>query len=585
MPRNITVTFGDGSSHVYNNAPDDITPDAVQARAEKEFFKTVKGIDGGKSATPATEEPKGLVDTAVDAISSIAPARNKLLKDALGGAVRGAGSVGATLLAPYDMAKDALNGKGLSLDSNRERRAGMDAGLKELGADPDSMAYGAGKLGAEIAGTAGVGGLLAKGAAAIPGVANAAPGVVNALRTSGMTTGLSPATLAGKAGDLALRTGASAAVGGASAGLVDPESAGTGALIGGAMPGVTKAFGSAGSAVGKYAAKLAQSGVPDDVAKLAVRAKELGVDIPADRLVNNRPMNALAAGLNYVPFSGRAASEDLMSSQLNKAVSNTFGQDSSNVTMALRRANDQLGMKFDQTLKNTGVNFDKQLFDDAAATYNRAEKELGSDALRPIKTALDDLFEKGQSGVIDGQAAYNIKKNLDRIGKGSSNEAFHARELKDVLMDALNRSLGPKEAAAFATTRQQYGNMRSLEKLAKNGAEGEISVARLANMKNINNESLQEIADIAAQFVKPRESQHGGAQRALVGAAAAFGGGIPATAAGIGAGRAANSVLNSQRLKNLMLGESQPQGAIGGLLKNPEALQLLTRSAPVVGAQ
>lgn len=39
MSRNITVTFDDGSTHVYQNAPDTITPDIVQKRAEAEFAK------------------------------------------------------------------------------------------------------------------------------------------------------------------------------------------------------------------------------------------------------------------------------------------------------------------------------------------------------------------------------------------------------------------------------------------------------------------------------------------------------------------------------------------------------------------
>jgi hypothetical protein len=107
-----------------------------------------------------------------------------------------------------------------------ERRNAMSDALRSMGADTDSMAFGAGKIGAEIAGTAGVGGALASGARGM----GAAPAVVNALRTGGMTTG-------GRgAADLALRTGAGAAVGGASAGLVDPSQAGTGALIGGALP-------------------------------------------------------------------------------------------------------------------------------------------------------------------------------------------------------------------------------------------------------------------------------------------------------------------------------------------------------------
>lgn len=47
MGRNVTVTFADGTSHVYNDAPDTVTPDLVQARAEKEFGKKVTGLDGG----------------------------------------------------------------------------------------------------------------------------------------------------------------------------------------------------------------------------------------------------------------------------------------------------------------------------------------------------------------------------------------------------------------------------------------------------------------------------------------------------------------------------------------------------------
>lgn len=53
MPRNITVTFDDGSKHVYRNAPDNLTPDQVTARAQKDFRKTVKALDGGRPAAPA----------------------------------------------------------------------------------------------------------------------------------------------------------------------------------------------------------------------------------------------------------------------------------------------------------------------------------------------------------------------------------------------------------------------------------------------------------------------------------------------------------------------------------------------------
>jgi hypothetical protein len=371
-----------------------------------------------------------------------------------------------------------------------------------------------------------------------------------------------------------------AGTGFAAAGLVDPGSATTGAALGTALPPVLKGVGAVGKAAG---AALRGGGVSPEVAALAQRAKELGIDVPADRLVDSKPLNALASGLNYVPFSGRAATEARMEKQLTRAATRLFGQDSDNMMGALRKASDDLGAKFDSTLKPTGVAFDKQLLDDVSRVFNTAEKELGSDALKPIASQVDDLIAKGATGTIDGQAAYNIKRTLDRIGRGRGPEAYHALELKGVLMDALNRSLGPDGAKAFATTRQQYSNMLALEKIAKNGVEGDISVARLANLTNINNKPLQEIADIAAQFVKPREGQHGAMQRGA--AALGVGGvmGIPTLAAVSGGARATNMLLNTNAARNAAL-NTQPN-ALADLLANPELQQAVLKAAPPVSAR
>ena len=424
------------------------------------------------------------------------PARQPPVQQFLGnlgaGALRGAGSIGATLLTPYDL----LRGNTKSL-GNPERRADMDAALQELGADTGSVAYGAGKLGAEVAGTLGAGGAIANTAARVPMVARNAAPVLEAVRTAGFSTGLPAATTrAGAAGNLALRATGGGVTGAASAGLVNPEDARTGGMIGAALPPALALGGKVGQAVGSGL----RGAVSPEVAALAKRAKELGIDIPADRLVDSKPLNAVAAGLNYTPFSGRAATEARMGEQLNRAASRLIGQDSPNMSQALRKAGADLGAKFDATLRQTGVAVDKQMLDDVSRVFNTAERELGSDGLKPIASQVDELMAKAQTGVIDGQAAYNIKRTLDRIGRGNRPEAYHALELKGVLMDALNRSLGPDGAKAFATTRQQYGNMLALEKLARNGVEGEISVARLANLGNINNQPLQELADIAAQF-------------------------------------------------------------------------------------
>lgn len=487
------------------------------------------------------------------------------------GLIRGAGSIGATLLAPIDIAKDAMEGKGLSLESNRARRKAMDDAFAGIGVETDSFGYGGGKLAGEIAGTAGVGPALA----GVKGVATVAPNFANALRTSGMTSGGGNVIR-----DMLTRSAGAGVTGAVSAGLVDPEQAKTGGIVGAATPGVVKALGKAGQVTGQALRKT----VSDDVAALARRAQDLGIEIPADRLVDSRPMNAVASALNYIPFSGRATAESRMNSQLNQALSRTFGQNSSNVTQALRKADQVLGGEFERVLSTNGVKVDKQMLTDIADVFNKAERELGSDALKPIASKVDELMEKASTGVIDGRAAYNIKRDLDRLGGSRQPNAWHAIELKKKLMDALDRSLGPAEAAKFAKTREQYGNMLDLEKIAKNGAEGEISAARLANMKNINNQPLQELADIAAQFVKSREGMHGAAQRAataVIGSAMAG----PAAVATAGAlGRGANSMLSSNALRNAMIGGTS-QNALWDLLSRPDVQQQLGRAVPVISAQ
>lgn len=467
------------------------------------------------------------------------------------GALKGASDIGATLLRPIDAT-------GITGTTNEQRRASLKDFFAE-NADPSSLSFKGGELASDIAGTAGVGGVLAKGAMAAGSVAPVlskyAPKLAAALESGGFRLGSAPATTtAGRVADVATRGGAGAAVGGASAALVNPEDATTGAVIGTALPGAAKVAGMAGKALA--------SEVAPEVKALYQKAKNLGINVPADRIVNSKPLNALAASLNYIPMSGRAGTEEAMVSQLNRAVSRTFGQDSDNVISSLRKAQTALGDKFETTLKGNKVAVDEQFMTDLASHVDTANKELGSEGAKIIGRQVDEILTKvGADGAIDGQTAYNIKKTLDRIGARNAPEAYYARDLKKSLMSALNRSLGEDEAKAFATVRKQYGNMLDVESIAQNGAEGGVSVGRLANLRGVNNPELKDLADIAAQFVRARESPHGAAQRVVGGLAigttsALAPGTAPMMAGGMAAGRAANAALNSGTLKNLMLGES-----------------------------
>ena len=142
------------------------------------------------------------------------------------GGVRGAGSIGATILTPYDLLAGNTSSWG-----NPERRSAMDAGLQELGADPTSLAYKTGKLGTEIAGTLPVGGLLggglAKGAAAVsPAAARAVAPLAQAIQSGGFNM---PSAGGNAALNMITRMAGGGINAAATSSLIDPETAKTAA--------------------------------------------------------------------------------------------------------------------------------------------------------------------------------------------------------------------------------------------------------------------------------------------------------------------------------------------------------------------
>ena len=178
------------------------------------------------------------------------------IKDAAGGFARSGMGVASNLMRPFEA---LIPGGNDASSGHDERMARVNQRFVGKGYDPQSMAFQGGKLAGDVAITAPLGGVLAK---AVPLVskAPAATKFANALRTGGFSTGApKAATLGGKAADMAIRSGAGGITGGAMTGLVDPESAGTGAVIGAAMPPALKAVGEAGKLAKRGASALARN--------------------------------------------------------------------------------------------------------------------------------------------------------------------------------------------------------------------------------------------------------------------------------------------------------------------------------------
>lgn len=183
-----------------------------------------------------------------------APHDKGVARSALEGAAMGVSDIGNTALnaLAYLPGKISPN----VAQWNRTRNADFDALTQE---NKDSTAFKVGRVGGNVAATLPVGGAIAQTLARVPALAAAAPALLNAVRSGGFVTG-SPAatTLAGKAADLAVRSAGGAITGGASAALTDPENAGIGAMVGGALPGYIKGMGVVGGAIESGARSVAE---------------------------------------------------------------------------------------------------------------------------------------------------------------------------------------------------------------------------------------------------------------------------------------------------------------------------------------
>lgn len=504
------------------------------------------------------------------------------LGNAAAGLVRGAGSIGATLLAPIDMASDALAGKGLSLESNRERRAGMDAGLAALGADPTSTAYQVGKVGGEIAGTAGAGGVVAN---TLGRAGAASPNLLNAIRTSGM-----------QGGSLGTRTAGGAIAGGATAGLVSPDDAGAGVGIGAALPGALQLAGRGGQALGQLIRGPQQT--PDAIAAIT-GARQAGYVIPptqANPTLVNRAMEGLAGKIT----TGQNAS---VKNQVvtNKLAAEALGLpgDTKLTPDVLTNIRQQAGQAYDaigQTgLVTPGVGYSAAL-DGIEASAKKAAQGFPNAKPSPVLELVASL----RSPTFDAASAVSKIKEL----RSAADDAFRtgntdiaraskagAKALEDALEDHLQATGQQALLDSFREGRKLIAKTYTVEK-ALNKETGTVAANKLAGELNRGkplSDELKQIAQFGARFPKAAQTteamgslpQLSPLDYAVAGGSLVGSDGNPLAALGLLARPAARATLLSRPVQNRLV---QQPNALARLLGNDAVSQLGYRSAPVLMA-
>ncbi len=453
----------------------DAAGDVEAARKLAAYIQSMPQDDAPALQQPAAREPRGFLRSA---------------GDALAGAVRGAGSIGATLLAPVDIANDALAGKGFSLESNRQRRADMDAALSTLGADTDSLAFKGGKLAGEIAGTAGAGGAVANVAgrgigAVAPSLLPKAQPLLAAIQSGGMT--------AGGAG-MGTRMAGGAIAGGVQAAMVDPSETVTGAAIGGAAPGVFKLAGKLGSGVG---AAWRSATAPEKV-KIAQRiAAQSGASV--DEVVaalSQQGPEMLPGYQRTVPQILQTPELSQLQRTLKTAGSNALG-DAERVQQEAYRAALNRVAPVDLTVNDAAARAG-----DAIKAYAVPAREAAGEKVRAAFEAVDPFNESALLLPLDDMQRASAKY----LGEGTFGTGSRAAQALDTA-----RQVGTQELPAVrATTQAAAGRGQTLEQAVRSaggikGRTGELrdlGIRQSGTTGLINNKTGQSVDLLAEEMYR-----------------------------------------------------------------------------------
>jgi hypothetical protein len=401
----------------------------------------------------------------------------------LAGAVRGAGSIGATLMAPLDAAARAA-GIENSFIGRDDRRSSMDNALKTMGADTDSFAYGAGKIGAEIAGTAGVGGQLARGLAF-------APKLASAVASGGM---LAPGA------NMATRMAGGAITGGASAALVNPDDMAMGAGVGALLPPVIKGAGILG---GKVAGKVNEAFLSDNatqarkIANIAGAKTSEEVEAIRAALATPRPSNI------GVDLTVPQILQEPGVSQLQRSLQNigdqTIGQRLTAQQRAMQDALNRVAPVGD-SVQNVAQDAGSAIRSFATGNEAQASKRVGQ-----LFESVDPFNETRFLLPIDAmqsQQAKYLGAGTFGMGDKASRALDVARGIGTETLEAVAPTKAMREQTLMQAVKQAGGiNPKSLSSM---GLSGEINDLKQMGLGRLTNASKGQSIDKLAESMHQR---------------------------------------------------------------------------------
>lgn len=486
MARDITVTFDDDSQHVYQGAPDNITPADIESRAQKDFGKKVKALDGGRRAAPEAPKtesqrpletripsnvgPKGEMVYPAPAAAPPAPEQapeKPSLMSFLTGAPRqgmpqapGMGAVGAgarAMVAPVETA--AALGTGAT--------TGFLGGLLSMG----------NRIAQQVTG-------IVQGKTADE-IKAGGPSTEEAF-TQGMQAGTySPRTPEAQAQTEAIG-GALQEHGPALMGL-GPELAALGKGVGAAarspLPGQVKAL----------PGKVVEAAVPRISPERAANVQagmEQGLTFAPHQLADNKFVKMAGETAESVPGSFGKMRREERQSAFTQALAKQINPEAEGVVKltpdVLAEAMDRSGGKIGEITGKTAIPIE-----DVQGSLDTFRRRLGrtTEDQQRVAGGYVDEFERiaaENGGQIPGENFKNLNSELGaQIRANAGNPLGNLLgELQDHVLDAFRERLSAEDRAAYDTSRAEYAKAKTILPLVAKAVEGDISPGSLMQAVN-----------------------------------------------------------------------------------------------------
>lgn len=501
MPRNITVTFSDGSTHRYENVPDDVTPNQVEERAVADTGKQVASIDGGRAVekptqTTAQEMPVGTVDT-----GEITSGFVMGLKDPI--------SAGAQMLPRGLEYVTSLGGYSPNIVSKffGDEASRVDALIKAEEQAYQQARQQRGEEGIDVSRVAG-----------------------NIINPVNLAAGAGAGRVLSTAPKLAQVAGVGAATGALQPVLDTSE--------GFAAEKATQAgLGAAGGVVGqKVVAGLGRVASPL-VSKAEQTMRDLGVTLTPGQMLGKQA-KALEEFAQNAPLIGKYISnaKERQLFQFNKGVINkalrkideklpddVIGRD------AVDYVNQVVSQKYDDVLSNISMNYDREVAGKIGNVISRSQIP-GAANKQQLSDLLDEIIysqvpvDANVKGTISGQMFKEIESNLNKnITQYARSTTPTDLKIADALRDALKvwrselAAQNPKQAMKLAKINAAYGDIDVMRTAAANSgaingvftpkqyqtAVRQRDVTRGKRLYSAGKAKGQEVSDAAVEMLAP----------------------------------------------------------------------------------